>query len=120
MAELIKLGKELGYEGQELRDWVSRQQDIQRADRTAEREAEKAKAEAEAEKARAEADAEKVRVEADAEKVRVEAEAEKARAEAEIEKFKLEAQKKFELEKNEAGFGEREDRFGPSGRVTEG
>ena len=44
MAELIKLGKELGYEGQELRDWVSRQQDIQRADRTAEREAEKAKA----------------------------------------------------------------------------
>ena len=33
MAELIKLGKELGYEGQELRDLVSRQQDIQRADR---------------------------------------------------------------------------------------
>ena len=66
MAELIKLGKELGYEGQELRDWVSRQQDIQRADRTAEREAKKAKAEAE--KAGAEADAEKVRVEAEAEK----------------------------------------------------
>ena len=106
MAELIKLGKELGYEGQELRDWVSRQQDIQRADRTAEREAEKAKAkaekaraEADAEKVRVEAEAEKARAEADAEKVRVEAEAEKARAEAEIERFKLEAQKELELEK---------------------
>ena len=97
MAELIKLGKELGYEGHELRDWVSRQQDIQRADKTAEQEAEKAKAEAE--KARAEADAEKVRVEAEAEKARAEADAEKARAEAEIERFKLEVRKELELEK---------------------
>ena len=124
MAELIKLGKELGYQDQELRDWVSRQQDIQRADITAECEAEKAKAEAE--NARAEADAEKVRVEAEAEKARAEAdaekvrvEAEKARAEAEVETFKLEAQKELEFRENEAGFGE-EDRFGPSGRVTEG
>ena len=28
MAELIQLGKELGYEGQELREWVTKQQDI--------------------------------------------------------------------------------------------
>ena len=30
MAELVQLGKELGYEGQELREWVTRQQEIQR------------------------------------------------------------------------------------------
>ena len=46
MAELVQLGKELCYEGQKLREWVSKQQDIQRADRAAEREAEQAKAEA--------------------------------------------------------------------------
>ena len=49
--------KELGYEGQELREWVTRQQEIQRADTNAEYEFEKAKVEAQ--KARAEAEAEK-------------------------------------------------------------
>ena len=46
MAELVQLGEELGYEGQELREWVTRQQEIQRADRAAEREVKKARAEA--------------------------------------------------------------------------
>ena len=41
MAELIQLGKWLGHAGQELRKWVTRQREIQRADRAAEREAEK-------------------------------------------------------------------------------
>ena len=71
MAELVQLGKELGYEGQELREWVTRQLGIQRADRAAEREVEKARAEAKAKKARAEAEAKKVRVKAEVEKEKV-------------------------------------------------
>ena len=48
MAELVQLGKVLGYEGQELRETVTWQKEIQRADRAAEREAEKLRFEAEA------------------------------------------------------------------------
>ena len=59
MADLVQLGKELGYEGQELGVYVIRQKEIKRADRVGDRVAEKGKAEAE--KARAEAETEKVR-----------------------------------------------------------
>ena len=83
MADIEQLGKELGYEGQELRQWVTGQQEIQRADRAAEGDAEKARAEAK--KVRAEAEAKKVWVKAKAENARAEAEAEKVRVEAEIE-----------------------------------
>ena len=93
MAELVQLGKESSYEGQKLREWVTKQPAVQRADRAAEPEAEKARAEVETEKVRVEA--EKAMAEAEAGKVRVEAE--KARTETEAGKVQIEANKETEL-----------------------
>ena len=41
MDKLIQMGKELGYEGQALQEFVKQQQDIERSERLAERELEK-------------------------------------------------------------------------------
>ena len=43
MDKLIQMGKELGYEGQALQEFVKQQQDIERSERLAEREIEKDK-----------------------------------------------------------------------------
>ena len=43
MDKLIQMGKELGYEGQALQEFVKQQQDIERSERLAERELEKDK-----------------------------------------------------------------------------
>ena len=43
MYKLIQMGKELGYEGQALQEFVKQQQDIERSERLAERELEKEK-----------------------------------------------------------------------------
>ena len=43
MDKLIQMGKELGYEGQALKEFVKQQQDIERSERLAEREVELAK-----------------------------------------------------------------------------
>ena len=47
MDKHISLARELGYEGQELRDYLKRQQDLEREERLAQREYEKEKREAE-------------------------------------------------------------------------
>ena len=41
MDKHISLARELGYEGQELRDYLKRQQDLEREERLAQREYEK-------------------------------------------------------------------------------
>ena len=50
MDELIQMGKELGYEGQALQEFVKQQQDIERSERLAERELEKERIAAEKDK----------------------------------------------------------------------
>ena len=52
MDKLIQMGKELGYEGQALQEFVKQQQDIERSERLAERELEKEKIAAEKDKMR--------------------------------------------------------------------
>ena len=47
MDKHISLARELGYEGQELRDYLKRQQDLEREERLAQREYEREKREAE-------------------------------------------------------------------------
>ena len=46
MDKHISLARELGYEGQELRDYLKRQQDLEREERVAQREYEREKREA--------------------------------------------------------------------------
>ena len=48
--KLIQMGKELGYEGQALQEFVKQQQDIERSERLAERELEKERIAAEKDK----------------------------------------------------------------------
>ena len=43
MDKLIQMGKEIGYKGQALQEFVKQQQDIERSERLAERELEKDK-----------------------------------------------------------------------------
>ena len=50
MGKLIQMGKEIGYEGQALQEFVKQQQDIERSERLAERELEKEKIAAEKDK----------------------------------------------------------------------
>ena len=50
MDKLIQMGKELGYEGQALQEFVKQQQDIERSERLAERELEKERIAAEKDK----------------------------------------------------------------------
>ena len=90
MDKHISLARELGYEGQELRDYLKRQQDLEREERLAQREYEREKREAEQK--------EKDR---ELEKMKIDA----ARKDKEVEKLKIEAARKdkeMEMEKEVA------------------
>ena len=99
MDKHISLARELGYEGQELRDYLKRQQDLEREERLAQREYEKEKREAEQkDKEREQKDKEREQKEKDREQKDKDRELEKLRIEAE--KLKIEAARKDkEMEK---------------------
>ena len=101
MDKHISLARELGYEGQELRDYLKRQQDLEREERLAQREYEKEKREAEQkDKEREEKDKEREQKDKDREQKDKDRELEKLRIEAE--KLKIEAARKdkeMEMEK---------------------
>ena len=99
MDKHISLARELGYEGQELRDYLKRQQDLEREERLAQREYEKEKREAEQkDKEREHKDKEREQKEKDREQKDKDRELEKLRIEAE--KLKIEAARKDkEMEK---------------------
>ena len=87
MDKHISLARELGYEGQELRDYLKRQQDLEREERVAQREYEREKRETnQKEKDRK------------LEKMKIEA----ARKDKEMEMEKLKIEAKVELKKIEA------------------
>ena len=93
MDKHISLARELGYEGQELRDYLKRQQDLEREERVAQREYEKEKREAEQkDKEREQKDKEREQKEKDREQKDKDRELEKLRIEAE--KLKIEAARK--------------------------
>ena len=85
MDKLIQMGKELGYEGQALQEFVKQQQDIERSERLAERELEKERIAAEKDKI---AQVEKDR---EVELARIAAEKEKIAADREIEMARIES-----------------------------
>ena len=101
MDKHISLARELGYEGQELRDYLKMQQDLEREERLAQREYEKEKREAEQkDKEREQKDKEREQKEKDTEQKYKDRELEKLRIEAE--KMKIEAARKdkeMEMEK---------------------
>ena len=99
MDKHISLARELGYEGQELRDYLKRQQDLEREEKLAQREYEKEKREAEQkDKEREQKDKEREQKEKDREQKDKDRELEKLRIEAE--KLKIEAARKdMEMEK---------------------
>ena len=97
MDKHISLARELGYEGQELRDYLKRQQDLEREERLTQREYEREKREAEqkdkeGEQKDKDRELEKLRIEA--EKLKIEA----ARKDKEMEMEKEIALKKIEAE----------------------
>ena len=104
MDKHISLARELGYEGQELRDYLKRQQDLEREERLAQREYEREKREAEQkDKGREQKDREREQTEKDREQKDKDRELEKLRIEAE--KMKIEAackDKEMEMEKEVA------------------
>ena len=101
MDKHISLARELGYEGQELRDYLKMQQDLEREERLAQRKYEKEKREAEQkDKEREQKDKEREQKEKDREQKDKDWELEKLRIEAE--KLKIEATRKdkeMEMEK---------------------
>ena len=101
MDKHISLARELGYEGQELRDYLKMQQDLEREERLAQRKYEKEKREAEQkDKEREQKDKEREQKEKDREQKDKDRELEKLRIEAE--KLKIEATRKdkeMEMEK---------------------
>ena len=92
MDKLIQMGKELGYEGQALQEFVKQQQDIERSERLAERELEKDKI-AQVEKDR---EVELARIAAEKDKI---AHAEKER---EVELAKIAADREIEMARIES------------------
>ena len=92
MDKLIQMGKELGYEGQALKEFVKQQQDIERSERLAERELEKEKI-AQVEKDREVELAKIAQVDKDreVELARIAAEKEKIAADREIEMAHIES-----------------------------
>ena len=104
MDKHISLARALGYEGQELIDYLKRQQDLEREERLAQREYEREKREAEQkDKEREQKDKEREQKEKDREQKDKDRELEKLRIEAE--KMKIEAARKdkeMEMEKEVA------------------
>ena len=100
----ISLARELGYEGQELRDYLKRQQDLEREERLAQREYEREKREAEQkdkEREQKDKDREQKEKDRELEKMKIEA----ACKDKELEKLKIEAARKdkeMEMEKEVA------------------
>ena len=94
MDKHITLARELGYEGQELRDYLKRQQDLEREERLAQREYEKEKREAEQK--------DKEREQKDKEREQKDKDREQKEKDRELEKMKMEAARKhkeMEMEK---------------------
>ena len=88
MDKHISLARELGYEGQELRDYLKRQQDLEREERLAQREYEKEKREAEQkDKEREEKD--KEREQKDKEREQKEKDREQKDKDRELEKLRI-------------------------------
>ena len=101
MDKHISLARELGYEGQELRDYLKRQQDLEREERLAQRKYEREKREAEQkdkEREQKEKGREQKEKDRELEKMKIEA----AHKDKELEKLKIEAackDKEMEMEK---------------------
>ena len=103
MDKHISLARELGYEGQELRDYLKRQQDLEREERLAQREYEKEKREAEQkDKEREQKDKEREQKEKDRELEKLRIEAEKLKIEAARKDKEMEMEKEIALKKIEA------------------
>ena len=104
MDKHISLARELGYEGQELRDYLKRQQNLEREERLAQREYEREKREAEQkDKEREQKDKEREQKEKDREQKDKNRELEMLRIK--VEKMKIEAARKdkeMEMEKEVA------------------
>ena len=103
MDKHISLARELGYEGQELRDYLKRQQDLEREERLAQREYEKEKREAkqkDKEREQKEKDREQKDKDREFEKLRIEAE--KLKIEAARKDKEMEMEKEIALKKIEA------------------
>ena len=94
MDKHISLARELGYEGQELRDYLKRKQDLERGERLAQREYEREKREADLK----EKDREQKDKDRELEKMKIEA----ARKDKEMEMEKLKIEDEVELKKIEA------------------
>ena len=97
MDKHISLAQELGYEGQKLRDYLKRQQDLEREERLAQREYEREKREADQkdkEREQKEKDREQKDKDRELEKMKIEA----ARKDKEMDKEKEEELKKIEAE----------------------
>ena len=100
MDKHISLARELGYEGQELRNYLKRQQDLEREERLAQREYEREKREAD------QKDKEREQKEKDRELEKMKIEAARKNKEMEMEK---EVQlKKFEAETTSHPWGPKE------------
>ena len=96
MDKHISLARELGYEGQELRDYLKRQQDLEREERLAQREYEREKREAE------QKDKEGEQKDKDRELEKLRIEAEKLKIEAACKDKEMEMEKEIALKKIEA------------------
>ena len=103
MDKHISLARKLGYEGQELRDYLKRQQDLEREERLAQREYEKEKREAEQkDKEREQKDKEREQKKKDRELEKLRIEAEKLKIEAARKDKEMEMEKEIALKKIEA------------------
>ena len=110
MDKHISLAQELGYEGQELRDYLKRQQDLGREERVAQREYEREKREAD------QKDKEREQKEKDRELEKMKIEAARKDKEMEMEKIKIEAEvelKKIEAETTSHPLGPKEKSSNP-------
>ena len=96
MDKHISLARELGYKGQELRDYLKRQQDLEREERLAQREYEKEKREAE------QKDKEREQKDKDREQKEKDRELEKMKMEAARKDKEMEMEKEIALKKIEA------------------
>ena len=100
MDKHISLARELGYEGQELRDYLKRQQDLEREERLAQREYEKEKREAEQkDKEREQKEKEREQKDKDRELEKLRIEAEKLKIEAARKDKEMEMEKEIALKK---------------------
>ena len=116
MDRLIQMGKDLGYEGEKLQDFVKQQQDYERGERIGERELEREKIaaqdkERELERDRIAAEEAKTDKERELERDRIAAEKAKADKERELERDKSAAQEKERADNLAAQEKERADKL---------